>query len=137
MYEKERKMGQKNMEDMEIMETTDQTVPVMALHLMNNRKTYGYTTWGCMWEKGAVQKDSLFTVYAQDGVQDCIKNAENNAVPSQARITAYWPDGSVKWTAHTADSSKIGEKLFVTAGKKSACASKRLCQRVERIFFVR
>ena len=36
------------------MEMKDQTVQSMTLHLMENRKAYGYTTWGCMWEKGAV-----------------------------------------------------------------------------------
>lgn len=83
------------------MEMKEQTVQSMTLHLMENRKAYGYTTWGCMWEKGAVSKDASFNVYAKD-------NTNNKMVPSQSRITAYWPDGSVKWTAHTAD-SKNGE----------------------------
>ena len=83
------------------MEMKDQTVQSMTLHLMENRKAYGYTTWGCMWEKGAVSKDASFNVYAKD-------STKNKIVPSQSRITAYWPDGSVKWTAHTAD-SKNGE----------------------------
>lgn len=72
----------------------------MKLHLMENRKPYGYTTWGCIWEKGAVQKESGFAVTAQGGT-----------VPSQSRVTAYWPDGSVKWTAHTADSRLLGEQF--------------------------
>ena len=87
------------------MEMKDQTVQSMTLHLMENRKAYGYTTWGCMWEKGAVSKDASFNVYAKD-------STKNKIVPSQSRITAYWPDGSVKWTAHTAD-SKNGETFEV------------------------
>ena len=83
------------------MEMKGQTVQSMTLHLMENREAYGYTTWGCMWEKGAVLKDASFNVYAKD-------STKNKIVPSQSRITAYWPDGSVKWTAHTAD-SKNGE----------------------------
>lgn len=75
----------------------------MALSLMENRKPYGYTTWGCMWEKGSVQKNDFFVV-----------TAGNETIPSQARVTAYWPDGSIKWTAHTADSGKIGKELIVT-----------------------
>ena len=71
----------------------------MALSLMENRKPYGYTTWGCMWEKGSVQKNDFFVV-----------TAGNETIPSQARVTAYWPDGSIKWTAHTADSGKIGKE---------------------------
>ena len=62
MCEKERKMGQKNMEDMKNMEMKEQTVQSMTLHLMENRKAYGYTTWGCMREKGAVSKDASFNV---------------------------------------------------------------------------
>ena len=31
----------------------------------------------------------------------------------QSRITAYWPDGSVKWSAHTADSALLGEEIEV------------------------
>ena len=42
--EKERKMGQKNTEDIKNMEMKDQTVQSMTLHLMENRKAYGYTT---------------------------------------------------------------------------------------------
>lgn len=87
------------------MDMKDQAVQSMTLHLMENRKAYGYTTWGCMWEKGAVSKDASFNVYAKD-------NKKNKMVPSQSRITAYWPDGSVKWTAHTAD-SKNGETFEV------------------------
>ena len=39
--EKERKMGQKNMEDMKNMEMKGQTVQSMTLHLMENREAYG------------------------------------------------------------------------------------------------
>ena len=72
-------MGQKNMEDMKNMEMKGQTVQSMTLHLMENREAYGYTTWGCMWEKGAVLKDASFNVYAKD-------STKNKIVPSQSRI---------------------------------------------------
>ena len=57
----------------------------------------GYTTFGCMWKKGECDCDSEFIC----------KNEKGNRVPVQSRITAYWPDGSVKWTAHTADSALL------------------------------
>lgn len=97
------------------MENTERTKSerktAMKLHLMENRKPYGYTTWGCMWEKGSVKKEEKdsFVVMAKD-----------HEVVSQARVTAYWPDGSVKWTAHTADSSKIGEAMEVTVKADAA-----------------
>ena len=31
----------------------------------------------------------------------------------QSRVTAFWPDGSVKWTAHTADAGKLSEVIEV------------------------
>lgn len=51
------------------MEMKGQTVQSMTLHLMENREAYGYTTWGCMWEKGAVLKDASFNVYAKDSTK--------------------------------------------------------------------
>lgn len=42
--------------------------------------------------------------------------------PMQSRVTAYWPDHSVKWTAHTIDASVCGDSFSVElrkeAGKK-------------------
>jgi len=31
----------------------------------------------------------------------------------QSRVTAYWPDGTVKWTAHTADAAQLGAEIEV------------------------
>ncbi len=88
------------------MEMKGQTVQSMTLHLMENKRSvYGYTTWGlACGRKGAVLKDASFNVYAKD-------STKNKIVPSQSRITAYWPDGSVKWTAHTADSKRMVKSL--------------------------
>ncbi|MGW6500383.1 exo-rhamnogalacturonan lyase family protein [Nonomuraea angiospora] len=48
------------------------------------------TTWGVPWPKGAVAKEQAFALTAADGA----------AVPMQTWPLAYWPDGSLKWTAH-------------------------------------
>ncbi|MCM1046576.1 MAG: hypothetical protein NC417_13815 [Candidatus Gastranaerophilales bacterium] len=75
----------------------------MKLHQLTIGEPKGYTTWGCMWEKGEYEKDT-----------SCIcKNKAGEEVPMQTRITAYWPDGSVKWTAHTADSGRLGKEIEV------------------------
>ncbi|MCR5824570.1 MAG: hypothetical protein K6G60_09105 [Lachnospiraceae bacterium] len=68
----------------------------MKLHKLKGGA--GYTTFGCMWKKGECKPGTGFTCVGDSG----------NRVPVQSRITAYWPDGSVKWTAHTADSEKLG-----------------------------
>ncbi len=76
----------------------------MKLHRLAAGGTKGYTTWGCIWEKGACAKEMDYVC----------RNAAGEEVPMQSRITAYWPDGSVKWTAHTADSALLKEAPEVT-----------------------
>ena len=39
--------------------------------------------------------------------------SSQEGIPLQSRITAYWPDGSVKWTAHTADAALLGDEIEV------------------------
>ncbi|NDL59588.1 Tat pathway signal sequence domain protein [Phytoactinopolyspora mesophila] len=48
------------------------------------------STWGVPWPKGAMDADKQFALRSSDG----------DAVPAQSWPLAYWPDGSVKWTAH-------------------------------------
>jgi hypothetical protein len=48
------------------------------------------STWGVPWPKGAVPADSPFALTAADGT----------AVPVQSWPLAWWPDGTLKWSAH-------------------------------------
>lgn len=87
----------------------------MRLHKMTSGPGKGYTTWGCIWERGKYGTDSVYTC----------RNRAGEDVPMQTRITAYWPDGTVKWTAHTAKAETLGEEMEVFAhmsenGNKSA-----------------
>ncbi|GAE95467.1 hypothetical protein JCM21714_4711 [Gracilibacillus boraciitolerans JCM 21714] len=50
-------------------------------------------TWGVPWKKGEL--NSVNHLMLQN------KNKQNIALQSQ--IQAYWPDGSVKWTKHSAN----------------------------------
>lgn len=81
----------------------------MILHSLGQRKREGYTTWGCLWEQGRCQKGEGYVLRAEDGTQR----------PVQSRVTAYWPDGSVKWSAHTADAGYLGETIEVLPGMES------------------
>ncbi|WP_328667124.1 exo-rhamnogalacturonan lyase family protein [Streptomyces sp. NBC_00328] len=63
------------------------------------------STVGVPWPRGTHQQDQTFALADADG----------NAVPVQSWPIAYWPDGSLKWTAH-AVSSDAG-KLTLTAGE--------------------
>lgn len=78
----------------------------MELHNLRKNNSKGYTTWGCMWEKGS----------CPEGAGYVCRNPEGTEVPMQSRITAYWQDGSVKWTAHTADAALLGDKPRVLPG---------------------
>ncbi|MGP3932698.1 exo-rhamnogalacturonan lyase family protein [Nonomuraea sp. KM88] len=48
------------------------------------------TTWGVPWPRGTVARDAPFAL-ADDAGRE---------VPVQSWVTATWPDGSVKWSAH-------------------------------------
>ncbi len=80
----------------------------MQLHNIRS-EAKGYTTWGCMWQKGECR------VTADGKLQKFFlcRNEEGEEVPVQSRITAYWQDGSVKWTAHTADAARLGSCITV------------------------
>lgn len=80
----------------------------MKLTRLRKETLTGYTTFGCMWEKGSCTEKTEYV---------CL-NEEGKKVPLQSRITAYWPDGSIKWTAHTADSALLGEKIEVFPKEK-------------------
>ena len=75
----------------------------MNLHNLEGREPTGYTTWGCIWEQGACDKRTAYRLADDKG----------NPVPVQTRVTAWWPDGSVKWTAHTADAGKMSETVTI------------------------
>lgn len=81
----------------------------MILHCFKNRTKQGYTTFGCMWEKGIATKATSYE----------LKNKDGTLIPVQSRITAYWPDGSVKWTAHTAKASLMSDKIELNIAKKA------------------
>ncbi len=83
----------------------------MKLHNLTGGKPNGYATWGCMWEQGQVKSDSGYQCIGEDGI----------SIPMQSRITAYWPDGSVKWSAHTADTEllKGGMEVLPTQSKNA------------------
>ena len=81
----------------------------MKLHPLRKEKGMGYTTFGCMWKRGECAKETEYI---------CI-NHLGEEVPMQSRITAYWPDGTVKWTAHTTDITQLGDEIEVLVGVPS------------------
>lgn len=64
------------------------------------------TTVGVPWPRGLLRKDQAFALRSEGG-----------ALPCQSWPTAYWPDGSLKWTAHAlpADALPSG-RITIQAG---------------------
>lgn len=85
----------------------------MLLHNIRKNAT-GNATWGCMWEKGTFNKCEDI-----DAVLVC-KGKNKQQVEMQSRVTAYWPDGSIKWTSHTADTEYLGDEIEVVLERNSA-----------------
>lgn len=116
------------------------------LHFLENRLDKGYVSFGSMWEKGKVSIEDQFNL-----------KVDNEFLPLQTRITAYWPDGSVKWAAHCANikegtknieveisrdkstiteaitTSEDSEKIVVNTGKMTASFNKLGHNLVENI----
>ncbi|PKT74345.1 Tat pathway signal sequence domain protein [Streptomyces populi] len=63
------------------------------------------STVGVPWPRGAYRPERTFA----------LTDAGGKAVPVQSWPIAYWPDGSLKWTAHAMSSDASG--LMLTAGE--------------------
>lgn len=66
------------------------------------------STVGVPWPKGAYQRDQTFA----------LTDGEGKDVPVQSWPIGYWPDGSLKWTAHAVSSGS--GKLTLAAGTPTA-----------------
>ncbi|MBP5151747.1 MAG: hypothetical protein ILP13_02390, partial [Lachnospiraceae bacterium] len=76
----------------------------MKLKNIRNTNT-GITTFGGFWKEGSLQPEAVGSV--------AVLNEKGAPVPVQNRITAYWPDGSVKWTAHTGLVKDLGANIEI------------------------
>ncbi|WP_404339626.1 Tat pathway signal sequence domain protein [Sphingomonas sp. MMS12-HWE2-04] len=63
-------------------------------------------TFGVAWPRGVVSKRQRLQV----------RSAAGALVASQSWPTAFWPDGSIKWTAHALPADAVGEGFVVGAG---------------------
>ncbi len=71
------------------------------------------STVGVPWPKGTYDADQTFA----------LTDAAGKSVPVQSWPLAYWPDGTLKWTAHAVSSGGAG-KLTLAAGAPEAPAAK-------------
>jgi hypothetical protein len=63
-------------------------------------------TWGTPWPQGSVPADQAFQLTAADGA----------AVPLQSWPLAYWPDGTLKWSAHAAAPDAPADSYTLAGG---------------------
>ena len=75
----------------------------------------GGAAWGMPWPRGKHRAATRFA----------LKNAADAEIPLQTWPIAYWPDGSLKWTAHAvALATAPGDGPFeIVAGRESARTS--------------
>ncbi|WP_249902184.1 hypothetical protein [Paenibacillus sp. PK3_47] len=52
-------------------------------------------TWGVPWSRGELSRGELSALYLRG-------TADGSRLPLQSRPAAYWPDGSIKWSFHSA-----------------------------------
>jgi hypothetical protein len=68
-------------------------------------------SWGVPWPRGTVRKEQTFSLTSADG----------KALPLQSWPLAYWPDGTIKWTAFaTVAGAAAGGALKLSAGSATA-----------------
>ena len=79
----------------------------MKLHRLRSTDS-GVASFGCIWNQGQIPKDQVKNV-----IFHCT-NEDGMEVDIQSRITAYWPDKSIKWTAHCVDNSGLGNNIEVS-----------------------
>ncbi|WP_370241750.1 hypothetical protein [Marisediminitalea sp.] len=71
----------------------------------------GGATWGHPWAEGELKKGEPLTLISEQGTP----------IPLQSWPTAYWPDGSIKWTAHAIPAgSQPGEQFKIIKGKPAS-----------------
>lgn len=75
---------------------------------MENRTEDGYAVFGSVWKQGERKKEDGFRLLTGTGEER----------PVQSRITAWYPDGSVKWAAHRADSRELTESVVLEKGDR-------------------
>lgn len=89
----------------------------VALRWLNGNgkpSTAAGTTWGIPWMEGDLRRDEPLRLVDADTAVP---------LPMQSWPTAYWPDGSVKWSAHAAvlpDGTGAGCRYAVSRGKGPA-----------------
>ncbi|MET0266148.1 MAG: DUF6250 domain-containing protein [Duganella sp.] len=63
--------------------------------------SFAGATWGVPWPQGRIARDTAFALHS---------GADNKGQPVQSWPLAYWPDGTLKWSAHALPPSADGAR---------------------------
>ncbi|MFC6334634.1 hypothetical protein ACFP56_18545 [Paenibacillus septentrionalis] len=111
-----------NVEQLETeVQQIDQGIPLKWLDADKASGLVTGTTWGVPWHRGQLARDEALELVSEQG----------ESLPVQSWPTAYWPDGSVKWTAHAAQLAHTGKERFVL--RKAAPSSQAIPGKQEGI----
>ncbi|WP_324670996.1 Tat pathway signal sequence domain protein [Hymenobacter sp. GOD-10R] len=95
--------------------SSDTPVPLHWLEDTTSTKAVG-VTWGVPWPKSKHKKGTAFS----------LRNQQGNSFAVQSWPLAYWPDGSLKWTAHAAYLAPVQAQGLVLSPVKAANPTKGL-----------
>lgn len=99
------------------MTSLSSALPVQ-LRWLNPPAAAAGVTWGVPWSKGDLKRGELAAL--------CLSGADDGScLPLQSRPAAYWPDGSIKWSLHSAvcpEGSTAGYRLERSAGQNAVPA---------------
>ncbi|WP_189032464.1 exo-rhamnogalacturonan lyase family protein [Paenibacillus albidus] len=94
----------------------------ISLRWLHKPKVAAGVTWGVPWNKGELSRSGLDSF--------CLAAPElEKPLPLQSRPAAYWPDGSIKWSTHTAVCLDgdiphyVLERSSAAAGAVDACTA--------------
>ncbi|MFI5916234.1 hypothetical protein [Dactylosporangium sp. NPDC051541] len=100
--------------DPDIVYTGHDPVPLHWLENVAPAELAAGATWGVPWPRGAFAPGQQFSLTAEGGA----------TVPLQSWTTGFWPDGSVKWTAHAISGAAPRAATYsLAAGAPAAAAA--------------
>lgn len=92
----------------------------VQLRWLNPPAAAAGVTWGVPWRKGDLKRGELDALCLGSGADD------GPRLPLQSCPAAYWPDGSIKWSLHSAvcpEGSAAGYMLERSAGQSALPAA--------------
>ncbi len=97
----------------------------IEIRYLEHRNTSKSATWGVPWKRG--ERTAVENLTARD--------AQGNVYPTQSCVRAEWPDGSVKWSLHSAALEGLrGDCFYLASGNDASLPP--LCRETETGFAI-